>query len=392
MLDSHGLILFLLWLLAAAGIFLFVRWLNQFLERYDLESDTRRLIVIAFTGIVLFGVLNFLWDISASISNKSSAATNTIDNNKTTVPEEEVPDVNTFIQTYYPTLHTVRVKLGQRRQFLHVFFQHVNQLARDTPHMRDFLQEVIDIRWDTQKDLARAENDVNLSLQQFWAVRSTGDKIYTDNKFSDITSQLTDTIKDTLAFDTAQLAVEQKKIRVMLEKTSQQLENDGIPPDPDNRLKPLVFEPYREPQITLLYNWLGEHHQPGVVHSIEKLLENQKQIETRAATLQTFLKEHPNAELHKVMQSVMDEWKATSRYNQYALYQILYATELLYMLNNIMDTDTDSGQEETRLQTTELLKHLQQKAPILADLAEKKRTEGVERSYSPTLFSDGKQH
>lgn len=386
MLDSHGLVLFLLWLLAAVGVVMFVRWLNRFLERFDLERDTHLLVTIAFTGIVLFGVLNFLWDIGAARSEHQVAA-----NNTRVIPDKDIRDVDAFIQANHSTLYDFRFRLQQRRKDLHDFFLNVRKLGKEAPHMRDFLQEIVDIRWDTQEDMFKTEKGVNLSLQEFWIYHSTGEKNYVANAFQDTADQLVNQIKRSLAFDAAQLRTEQQKIQVMLKDASKQLDNNGIPPDPNNRRNSLVFEPYLKPSISLLRNWLASHEQSGIVTRIDKLLENQQEIETRAEAIQVFLQNPASEELRKPMQGVIEEWKATSRYNQYALYQILYATELLYVLDNITDTSTGSGQEETRQQGKQLLEHLQHTAPIIADLAWKNRTEGVQRSYSPTPFFEGKK-
>lgn len=382
MFDVHGFALFLLWLLAAAGVVLFVRWLNQFLEGFELERDTRLLAIIAFTGVVLFGVLNFLWDVGSQ-QQKSPMQTNKVE---VVDGDADITDVDVFIQAHHPTLYDFRSKLQSRRKALQSFFENVRQLAQDSPHMQDFLQEVVDIRWDTQEDMFKTEKGVNLSLQEFWIYHSTGEKAYVNRMFSDIADKLVDKIKDSLAFDAEQLGMEQKKIQAMLKNASQQLDNNGIPSDPKNRRKSLAFGRYEAPNITFLRGWLLKRNQPGIVAQIDKLLENQQEIQRKAEKIQTFLKQPPSAELRKAMGDVVEEWKNTSRYNQYSLYQILYAAELLYVLEKITGKDEVAEQPETLQQAKQLWVHLQQTAPVIADLAWRNRTEGVERSYNPGSF------
>jgi hypothetical protein len=390
MLDSHGLVLFLLWLLAAAGVVFFVRWLNQFLVRFDLERDTHLLVMIAFTGVVLFGVLNFLWDAGAA-KQKPVAPASTAE---PVVTEEEVTDVDAFIQSHHSTLHSVRSTLQSRRQTLQAFFQNVQPLAQDCPHMQSFLQEIVDIRWGIQQDFFKTEKGVNLSLQEFWIYHSTGEKAYVARAFQDTADELVNQIQRSLALDDATDKIEQKKIQAMLKSASQQLDNNGIPSNPKNKRKPFAFDPYRESSIVLLRTWLSNRSQPelGIVEQIDKLLENQQIIQRKAEAIQTSLKTSGNEELRKAMQDVVGEWVDTSRENQYALYQILYAAELLYVLENITGKAESPEQKETRQQVRQLWAQLQQSAPLIVDLAWKKRTEGVERSYSPTPFFEGKSH
>ncbi len=387
MLDSHGLILFLLWLLAAAGVVMFVRWLNQFLERFDLERDTRLLVMIAFTGIVVFGVLNFLWDIAAEQRQQTAAKPA-----EAVVEEEKVTDVDAFIQSHHATLYDFRFKLQHRLKALQTFFQNVQQLAKDSPHMKDFLQDIINIRWDTQQALLNTNDKINASLHEFWLHYTTEEPTYVAQVFSKTADELTGNIQGALYFDAASDKREQGKIQAMLKSAGQQLDNNGIPFDPGNRRKLLAFDRYLEPNVAWLRTWLLERNQQGVVAQIDKLLENQQIIQRKAEEVQASLQAANNEALRKAIQDVEGEWVDTSRENQYALYQILYAAELLYVLEKITDVNDDNGgQADTREQASQLLVHLQQAAPVIVDLAWKKRTEGVERSYNPTQFFDGKK-
>ena len=105
MLDSYGLVLFLLWLVAGISIVLFARWLHRFLATSELSTDLQVLLLVAIVGVVLLGILNFLWKLGASqaISPPTSVTEATTK-----------PTLDSFEQKNYPDLYALRQQLLQQ--------------------------------------------------------------------------------------------------------------------------------------------------------------------------------------------------------------------------------------------------------------------------------------
>jgi hypothetical protein len=386
MLDSHGLVLFFLWLLAAAGIFMFARWLNHFLDRFTLESDTRLLIMIAFIGIVLFGTLNFLWGKgSRQTSGNTSPTSNT---NRQEIVNIEATDANTFVKEHYPSLHDHRYNLKRRIAELKQFFQDVQRWAGESPHQVTFLQNVVEIQWKSLEELKKTDDAVDLSIREFWIHYSTGETHFVAQVFEEKSAQLIEQIRDAQAFDNTGFNAEQKEIQTLLDKALQQLAYTDIPPDPKNRKKPQAFAPYDKENRQRLMEWLQLQKETTLLANLNVLQDNQTQIDKKLREIQVYLKQAENRALYTPMQKVIKLWQDLSLYNQYADYQLLFAVEAEYLRQKLAGYQAkEKAQDERTLNLASRLHgELLQVAPEIARRAQSRRVDEVERSYSPSTF------
>jgi hypothetical protein len=380
--DSHSLFLTLLWLLAGGGVLFFARWLSRFLDKFNLESDTRRLVMVGFVGIVLFGTLNFLWRVS----------NNTAKETDTSVVEIETPsigteDVDGLMRLHYPDLQAHRQNLKQRRAALTKFFKEVQQWAKDSPHHVRFLQNLVNIHWQSQESLQQADEIVDLSVQELWANYRTGEENYVINQFKPEAEALIKLILDAQSFDNTGFKTEQTEIQQWLTQANRQLTYTDIPADPKDRKKLQPFIAYTPENRKMLMAWLQQRQDTQLSNALAQLDANQHQITTKLQQLQNFMQQASDPKLYTALQKVNVSWQEMERYNQYADYQILFAIEVGYLLEKLAAYHQQQITPNPR--TLDLIQQLhdglQQAAPEIAQRAQLRRAE-VERSYSPTSF------
>ena len=382
MLNSHGLFLAILWLLAGGGIFVFARWLGRVLDKFPLEPDTRRLIMIGFVGIVLFGTLNFVWRISHYTPQDTAES----------VTDSETPaigtdDANGLMQLHYPDLQAHRQNLKERRAALLNFFKDIQLWAQASPHHITFLQSLINIHWKSQEDLKEADEAVDLSVQELWIHYSTGEGNYVISRFKPEAEILVERIRDAQRFDNTGFKAEQTEVQDLLEQAQRQLAYTDIPADPKDRRKPQAFVAYTPENRKMLVDWLQQRQETTLLNALSQLDDNHHQITTKLQQLQTFMQQTDNRALYEALQKVIASWQDLSRYNQYADYQILFAAEVGLLLEKLSAYHPKhiSPNPRTLSLIQQLHDSLLQTAPEIARRAQIRRTE-VERSYSPTSF------
>ena len=382
MLNSHGLFLAILWLLAGGGIFVFARWLGRVLDKFPLEPDTRRLIMIGFVGIVLFGTLNFVWRISHYTPQDTADS----------VTDSETPAIGTddadgLIQLHYPDLQAHRQNLKERRAALLNFFKDIQLWAQASPHHITFLQSLINIHWKSQEDLKEADEAVDLSVQELWIHYSTGEGDYVISRFKPEAEILVERIRDAQRFDNTGFKAEQTEVQDLLEQAQRQLAYTDIPADPKDRRKPQAFVAYTPENRKMLVDWLQQRQETTLLNALSQLDDNHHQITTKLQQLQTFMQQTDNRALYEALQKVIASWQDLSRYNQYADYQILFAAEVGLLLEKLSAYHPKhiSPNPRTLSLIQQLHDSLLQTAPEIARRAQIRRTE-VERSYSPTSF------
>lgn len=382
MLNSHGLFLAILWLLAGGGIFMFARWLGGVLDKFPLEPDTRRLIMIGFVGIVLFGTLNFVWRISHS--TPQDTADSVIDS---ATPAIGTDDADDLMQLHYPDLQAHRQALKERRTALLNFFKDIQRWAQASPHHITFLQSLINIHWKSQEDLKEADEAVDLSVQELWIHYSTGEGDYVISRFKPEAEILVERIRDAQRFDNTGFKAEQTEVQDLLEQVLRQLTYTDIPADPKDRKKPQAFVAYTPENRKMLVDWLQQRQETTLLNALSQLDDNQHQIATKLQQLQTFIQQTNNRELYEALQKVIASWQELSRHNQYADYQILFAVEVGLLLEKLSAYHPKhiSPNPRTLSLIQQLHDNLLQTAPEIARRAQLRRTE-VERSYSPTSF------
>ena len=382
MLNSHGLFLAILWLLAGGGIFVFARWLGRVLDKFPLEPDTRRLIMIGFVGIVLFGTLNFVWRISHYTPQDTADS----------VTDSETPAIGTddadgLMQLHYPDLQAHRKNLKERRAALLNFFKDIQLWAQASPHHITFLQSLINIHWKSQEDLKEADEAVDLSVQELWIHYSTGEGDYVISRFKPEAEILVERIRDAQRFDNTGFKAEQTEVQDLLEQAQRQLAYTDIPADPKDRRKPQAFVAYTPENRKMLVDWLQQRQETTLLNALSQLDDNHHQITTKLQQLQTFMQQTDNRALYEALQKVIASWQDLSRYNQYADYQILFAAEVGLLLEKLSAYHPKhiSPNPRTLSLIQQLHDSLLQTAPEIARRAQIRRTE-VERSYSPTSF------
>ena len=382
MLNSHGLFLAILWLLAGGGIFVFARWLGRVLDKFPLEPDTRRLIMIGFVGIVLFGTLNFVWRISHY--TPQDTADSVIDSE---TPAIGTDDANGLMQLHYPDLQAHRQNLKERRAALLNFFKDIQLWAQASPHHITFLQSLINIHWKSQEDLKEADEAVDLSVQELWIHYSTGEGNYVISRFKPEAEILVERIRDAQRFDNTGFKAEQTEVQDLLEQAQRQLAYTDIPADPKDRRKQQAFVAYTPENRKMLVDWLQQRQETTLLNALSQLDDNHHQITTKLQQLQTFMQQTDNRALYEALQKVIASWQDLSRYNQYADYQILFAAEVGLLLEKLSAYHPKhiSPNPRTLSLIQQLHDSLLQTAPEIARRAQIRRTE-VERSYSPTSF------
>ena len=382
MLNSHGLFLAILWLLAGGGIFVFARWLGRVLDKFPLEPDTRRLIMIGFVGIVLFGTLNFVWRISHYTPQDTA---DSVTDSET--PAMGTDDANGLMQLHYPDLQAHRQNLKERRAALLNFFKDIQLWAQASPHHITFLQSLINIHWKSQEDLKEADEAVDLSVQELWIHYSTGEGNYVISRFKPEAEILVERIRDAQRFDNTGFKAEQTEVQDLLEQAQRQLAYTDIPADPKDRRKPQAFVPYTPENRKMLVDWLQQRQETTLLNALSQLDDNHQQITTKLQQLQTFMQQTDNRALYEALQKVIASWQDLSRYNQYADYQILFAAEVGLLLEKLSAYHPKhiSPNPRTLSLIQQLHDSLLQTAPEIARRAQIRRTE-VERSYSPTSF------
>ena len=382
MLNSHGLFLAILWLLAGGGIFVFARWLGRVLDKFPLEPDTRRLIMIGFVGIVLFGTLNFVWRISHYTPQDTA---DSVTDSET--PAMGTDDANGLMQLHYPDLQAHRQNLKERRAALLNFFKDIQLWAQASPHHITFLQSLINIHWKSQEDLKEADEAVDLSVQELWIHYSTGEGDYVISRFKPEAEILVERIRDAQRFDNTGFKAEQTEVQDLLEQAQRQLAYTDIPADPKDRRKPQAFVAYTPENRKMLVDWLQQRQETTLLNALSQLDDNHQQITTKLQQLQTFMQQTDNRALYEALQKVIASWQDLSHYNQYADYQILFAAEVGLLLEKLSAYHPKhiSPNPRTLSLIQQLHDSLLQTAPEIARRAQIRRTE-VERSYSPTSF------
>lgn len=387
LLAIHGFSMTLLWLLAAVGIFMFARWLPRFLDRFNIVNhETRLLIMIAFVGVILFGTLNFLWNLGEKGQQPTQEQAE-----QAAAKAEPPPDtLDTFVAANYSNLHTYRTSLKQRLEELSIFFfKDVKTWGEQSPHLRDFLQSIIDIRWPSYKELRDTDTAVDLSLREFWIHYQTGESRYVAKVFEEESNLLVDKIKDAQAFDNSADRAEQEEIDKLLTTAHAQLENTDIPRERRNSKKEQPFTPYTDKNRQLLLDWLQTRRESTLITSLEILADNQNKIENSLIQIQEYLKNPENEQLREPMKKIVELWQAVGRYNLYAQYQILYAVEAEYIIDKLKAKTAPSPLIVLRQPSKaeqELHVRLIEVAPQIAQRARERRVKEVEQSYSPTVF------
>ncbi|SDZ99191.1 hypothetical protein SAMN05660964_00707 [Thiothrix caldifontis] len=369
--DSHGLLLFLLWLALAVGIILFVRWLSHFLSKFKLPNDTRLLILIAFTGTLVIAALNFLW----KQGDKQPAPPVTTDGTASTQPPKTGLDLDTYESTTYPALYGLRQDMLKQIADLHTFFGNVRQWAEHMPGQRRFLQTIIDIRWEQQQQLRKAYQEIDRSRRAFWLHYHTGEDRHVRKMFDEEALRLQKRIQNALGDSRAFQLEEADAIREHLRKAGENLKAATLPKPKKGQTRADQFAPYSDHNRQVLLETLTRKQENSILPNLNKLQQEEAQIRSKLAYMLEYQK--VNTDLQQEVNQLILAWNDALIYNQYAQYRLLFATETLetaLLLNTLPDNRDYAW----------LLKQLRELAPTVLAQAEAERDVAA-YSYNPDI-------
>jgi hypothetical protein len=375
MLDSHGLVLTLLWLAAAAGIFLFTRWLNRFLDRFELDADMRVLAMISFVGMMLVGTLSFLWKLE-----DKQAPPQPPPNNNPQHPQPETK-LESFEATAYPDLFGLRQQMIKQLTGLETFFRQVEDWAREMPTQRPFLQKIVNIRWEQREKLREAYGKINLSREEFWLHYNTGSDRHVREMFDSEALRLQKRIQDALGTSREFQQTEKDSINDHLASAGDLLEGNiknktkAKSKSKTRQTLPALpqFEPYTEENRQTLIQWLTQRQETSVLAQLQQL----QQEETKIREKMNYILEYQkiNTDLVEPVKDLFDTWNRALSYNLYAQYRLLFAAETLELALRLGISADDRNLARLHTQL------LQLSPKVLEDALEERRN--AEYSYQP---------
>lgn len=369
--DSHGLLLFILWLATAAGIVFFVRWLSGFLSKFKLPNDTRLLILIAFTGVLVIAALNFLW------KQGNSEPTPPVDTESTANPQKPKTelDLETYESTTYPELYGLRQDMLKQMTELQTFFGNVREWAEQMPAQRRFLQTIIDLRWSQQQQLRKAYQEIDRSRREFWLHYHTGEDRHVRTMFDEEAQRLQQRIQDALGDSREFQLAETEAIREHLREAETLLKATKLPKPKKGQNLNTVFQPYSDQHRQTLLTTLAQRQETSITSNLTQLQHEETQIHTKLAYMVEYQK--VNTDLLETTNDLILEWNKALIYNQYAQYRLLFAAEALE-ISVLLGVTTNSRNYAW------LLKQLRELAPsILAQAEEERRVAAY--SYNPEV-------
>lgn len=372
MLDSHGIVLTFLWLAAAAGIFLFARWLNQFIDRFELEPDMRVLVMISFIGMMLVGIFTFLWRLEAPSPPTPPA------NNNPQQPKTET-DLESFEATAYPELFGLRQQIIKQLTDLNKFFQQIENWAREMPNQRPFLQKIVNIRWEQREKLREAYGKIDLSRQEFWLHYHTGSDRHVREMFDGEALRLQKRIQDALGTSLEYQQTEEDSIHDHLVAAGELLKGETKgktkSKSKTRQTTPALpaFEPYTEENRQTLIQWLNQRQETTVLAQLQQLQQEESNIRGKMAYIVEYQK--VSTDLAEPIKELFDAWNQALNYNLYAQYRMLFATEALGLTLRLGTALDDRNLARLHSQLREL------SPKVREDALEERRS--AEYSYQP---------
>ena len=385
MLELHGVLLLLLWLIAAAGIFFFARWLSQFLRQTELSTDIQVLVLVAFVGLLIVATLNFLWEYAANPSAKPrvrhAASSNT--------PTNAQP-LDAFESQAYPELYGLRQQMLAQLNALDQFVTNVQAWATQMPAQRQFLQRVLDIRWERRKQLKQAYHEIDMSRREFWLHYHAGQNTHVRKMFDTEAERLQQRIKDALGASRKAQWQEEAVIQDFLRDCGTLLKQKSLPTVKPTKTNPKPFsspyipsfEAYGERNYRALHTWLTQRQENGILSNLEQLRQEEAQIRGKIAYILEYRK--LNSDLSEQISSLVKRWNEALKFNQYAQYRLLFATEALAVTALLSAPDASTQARPNQEDAISLVIQIRQHAPQLLQAAQQERMV-AEFSYQPEV-------
>ncbi|MEN9501454.1 MAG: hypothetical protein RI964_739 [Pseudomonadota bacterium] len=389
MLELHGVFLLLLWLIAVAGIFFAARWLSRFLRQTQLPTDIQVLILVAFVGLLFIATLNILWgntpdkNTSAPHANPALLTTNAA---KTTQPNN-LTALDAFESAAYPALYGLRQQMLAQLNTLDQFVNQVPRWATQMPAQRQFLQKILDIRWERRKKLKAAYHAIDMSRREFWVHYNAGQNAHVRKMFDSEALHLQKSIQNALGDSREAQQAEIAVIADYLYDCGTLLKQKTLPPTVKTSSKiqgkafssPYIptFEVYGETNYRTLRAWLIQHQENGIVSNLEQLRQEETQIRSKIGYILEY--RQLNTDLTTQVNQLVIRWNDALKFNQYTQYRLLFATEAL-ALTEILGAPNNANQEDA----ISLVIQVRSQAAILLQDAQQERLV-AEFSYQPDI-------
>lgn len=368
-----SLLFYIYLLIIPLAIIGFGLWLLRYLTRMDYAPEKR----ILFTVIVIACLTFIAFSLGFKLHKASSGTTSQTEQEyqqsgateqpirETTVPLQ--PDTETvadypaeneqfmaedmteedklrlFETEHFPGLYEQRIALGQEIKDTRVFFQRINELAKQTPKQYSLLRDVAQIRKNGFDKLNQRNVNVSQYLREFWVHYSTGDSHDAIKKFTPVAEQLEKKIKVTRGEILDNERREAQIISSHMIKAGASLKDNAIP---GNR----KIVSYTNQNRQLITDWLREKGSFDTLDTLSNLIEQRKIINARIQKLQSFKQEY--RDLNRSLSRTLDLWEKAKESNYYAEYRLLYAAESRYVVEHLSLAGESADQRlDNELQT-----------------------------------------
>lgn len=319
----------ILLILLLAGIYLLVRWLNQYLDRFALSPESRVLVMVsAISAVLLIAVPLLLRPGDSSSASSSPDAGSS--------PAQAEQNLDDFEKNAYPDLSGLRQQMIKQGQQLNEFFRILPEWVREMPNQHPFLQRIIDIRWEQRLQLQQAYADIDRSRREFWLHYHAGSDQHVREMFDKEAIRLQQRIQDALGKSLKATHTEGDVIADYLTETGDLLESKAGSKNqgkgkrqatvPAVQLPP-PFKPYGEANQQRLLEWLSVRQENGLLQQIRELQQEEQKIRGKISYILEF--QQVNTDLSEPVRELVESWNNALIHNQYAQYRLLFATEVM---------------------------------------------------------------
>ena len=389
MLELHGVLLLLLWLTAAAGIFFFARWLSQFLRQTHLPTDMQVLILVSFVGLLIVATLNFLWETAPNSPRTTPPTQATNPHSSPNTPANAQP-LDAFESQAYPELYGLRQQMLAQLNALDQFVTNVKTWATQMPAQRPFLQKILDIRWEQRKQLKQAYHEIDMSRREFWLHYHAGQNAHVRKMFDTEAERLQQRIQDALGASRKAQWQEEVVIQDFLRDCGTLLKQKSLPTTKPTKTNPKPFsspyipsfEAYSDKNYRYLHTWLTQRQENGIVSYLEQLRQEEAQIRGKIAYILEYRK--LNSDLTAQINALIKRWNEALKFNQYAQYRLLFATEALAVTEHLSAPNAANQARPNQEDAIGLVTQIRQQAPqLLQDVQQERMI--AEFSYQPEV-------
>lgn len=359
---------FLLVLLWLGLLFLFARWFSRFLQTTRLPPDIRVLALVGVVALLLFvGIFLILKRAKQPKPPTPDPASVQV------VQPQAVDSLDAYEQATYPALYGLRQDMLKQINDLRLFFRQVREWGNAMPNQRTFLQKVVDVRWQRAQELNLAYQTIDRSRRAFWLHRQTGDDRYVLEMFDAEAQRLQKRIQTALGDSNRLLLDEMDIISRHVRDAVTWLKTEKLL---KTKTGQYPFQPYSEANRQRLQQWLMQRQEGKVVADLQSFVHGETLIRERITYILQYHK--VNTDLQFEVGELFQKWNNALIYNQYTQFRLLFAVEVLDLLERL------GMEHRTSRDYSLLLEQLRIHAPKLVEQAELERRIAA-FSYNPDL-------